>query len=60
MPTMWCWVTGDFCAYCNTQQMVVEIHRAQHLHTQKNIGTETMYTDQNAKLIEGYKQQIQK
>ena len=56
-------VTGDFCAYCNTStDHISNTSSTASPYTEKYIesGTETMYTDQNAKLIEGYKQQIQK
>jgi len=56
-------VTGNFCAYCNTStDHSVNTASKGSPYTEKYVksGTETNYTDQNAKLIEGYNQQIQK
>ena len=59
---MWCWDSAIFVHIAILQQITAAIHRAQDLHTQKNIASQVqkLCTDQNAKLIEGYKQQIQK
>ena len=56
-------VTGNFCAYCNTStdhSNNTSSTASPYTEKYSESGTETMHTDQNAKLIEGYKQQIQK